>query len=142
MPVSQAARELFLVPVTLFNGNATDIGDTESPGTVGVGVVGGTPISYKVLSDCTLKQLALNYLTLTASSQFTCNIVRDSIIIASVATATPGVAATYYTADCDVDLDKDDVLGFYFTGSDADADDATGVQVTGLLQVLRDQSDA
>jgi hypothetical protein len=142
MPVSQAAREALVAPVLLFQGDATNIGDTESPGTVGVAGPGLAPITYKVLSDCTLKRLAVVCLTLTGSSQFTCNIVRDAIIIASVSTATPGVAGTWYTSDVDVDLDKDDVLGFYFTGSDADTDDATGVEITGLLQLLRDQSDA
>jgi hypothetical protein len=133
MPVSQAAREALVAPVTLFRGDATNITDTE-----GLALLP----NYKVLSDCTLKRLSLDFATLTGGSQFTFTISRDSIVLTSISTATPGVAGAPTTVDVDIDLDKDDVLTFSVKGADADADDATGVCVEGLLQVLRDQSDA
>lgn len=133
MPVSQAAREALVSAVTLFRGDATNITDTE-----GLALLP----AYKVLADCTLKRLALDFATLTASSQFTINIKKNGVALTSISTATPGVAGTPTTVDVDLDLDKDDVLTFTALGADADSDDATGVVIEGLVQILRDQSDA
>lgn len=135
MPVSQAAREALLVAVRLFQGDMANIDPTTL-----TAASGGKP--YKVLEDCTIKRLSLDFATLTGSSQFTVTIKKNGTAVCTIATATPGVAGTPTTADVDVDLDKDDLLTFFANGTDANTDDATDVEIHGLLQILRDQSDA
>lgn len=132
MPLSQAQRELILSHVPLFRGDATNITDTE-------GLV--LLPNFKVLSDCVLKRLSLDFATLTAASQFTITIKKNGQAFTAISTATPGVAGTPTTVDVDLDMDKDDVLSFTASGADADGDDATGVVVGALLQDVRDTSD-
>lgn len=132
MPVSQAALETLLFSESIFRGDATNITDTE-----GLALLP----SYKVLSNRTLKRLALAYVTLTAASQFTINILKNGVAWTSISSATPGTTVPT-TVDVDLDVDKDDVLTFTALGADADGDDATGVVVTALWQALRDQSGA
>jgi len=133
MPVSQAAREAIKAPWTLYAGDF-----------VNFDVTPGSDVPVLVLSDFTLKRLTAVGVTLTTDSQFVIELIRGaSTVLVTLTSAVPYVAGVVLdSGDVDIDLDKDETLKLRVRAGDADTDDFGALRIEGLLQLVRDQSDA
>ena len=136
MEISDLLRQQLQLPWTMFAGDLANIDITP-----------GTDVTFKCPATMELKRLQASMATLTASSQFVVELVRNSagtpVVLVTLTSAVPYVAGVIVDSGAiSIPLFKDEPLALRFRATDADTDDAGGVLVLATYQPLQESDGA
>ena len=124
---SDLDRQMLRIPWTLYAGDA-----------VNIDVTPGNDYVRTVPMPCVLLEVRTSAQAITSGSQYVCEILKGSTVVATMTTAVPYVAGVVVAATgLQVQLSAGDVVTVRIRAADAgDADDIAGLIVEALIQAL------